>query len=355
MIKTCWLHSARFDLTAIIAPQIFIAAVLLLFPDQVHRLGELPVWLWALLIIGVDVSHVYSTVFRTYLDPRERARLPDLYKLFPAIAWVIGVVLYSINGLYFWRALAYLAVFHFVRQQYGFMMMYAARLGSGSTALDKAAIYAATCYPLLYWHCNERRFHWFLEHDFFAFNHPVLTPIGAVLYAAIMVAYLAGELRSWRRQRILNLPKNLLLLGTALTWWVGIITFNNDVAFTATNVIAHGVPYLALIWLYKHRESTLNSRPSPLFRYRGIPLYLAIMGAVAFLEEAIWDGVVWRDHAPLFSWIWLSATPSELVLSFIVPLLVLPQLLHYVFDGVIWRIHDGDPRWREVLFGGASR
>ena len=34
-------------------------------------------------------------------------------------------MLYLIGPLVFWRVLAYLAVFHFVRQQYGFMAVYA--------------------------------------------------------------------------------------------------------------------------------------------------------------------------------------------------------------------------------------
>jgi hypothetical protein len=350
-----WIHSRAFDLGWILVPQCIVALCLLIWSDNARRLGELPTWMWVVLIIGVDVSHVYSTVFRTYLDPRERSRLPDLYVVFPLVAWAGGVVLYSMGSLYFWRVLAYLAVFHFIRQQYGFMMIYSARNRTGDTRLDKAAIYMATLYPLLYWHCHERAFHWFVERDFFSVRFPWVTEVSLLLYVGVFVAYMVAEARSYQAVRRINIPKNLLLVSTALTWWVGIITFNNDVAFTATNVIAHGVPYLALIWLYKSKEAVLTHAPTRLFSLQGIPLYIGALFAIAFLEEAFWDGFVWRDHYALFSWIWSVGAPSESVLAFIVPLLVLPQFLHYVFDAFLWRLHTGDPQWRAVLLGGETQ
>ena len=350
-----WIHSRAFDCLCILAPQFVVALCLLVWSDSVRRLGELPPWLWVLLIVGVDVSHVYSTIFRTYLDPRERARLPDLYKLLPAVAWAVGVVLYSCGSIYFWRALAYLAVFHFVRQQYGFMMIYGSRNRTGNAKLDKAAIYAATLYPLLYWHCHARDFHWFIEGDFLSFQASSVARAGFLVYAAVLVLYALAEARTYVATRKINFPKNALLVATALTWWVGIVTFNNDIAFTATNVIAHGIPYLALIWLYKVNESKISSSPSVLFRARGLPLYILLLFVVAFIEEAFWDGLVWRDHKDIFSWMWRLEVPSESALALVVPLLALPQFLHYVFDAFLWRLHAGDPRWKAVLLGGDSR
>ena len=72
--------------------------------------------------------------------------------------------------LVFWRVLAYIAVFHFVRQQFGFVMLYRHRCGERSLAdrrLDKMAIYSTMLYPLAFWHAtSDRRFEWFAEGDF---------------------------------------------------------------------------------------------------------------------------------------------------------------------------------------------
>jgi hypothetical protein len=50
--------------------------------------------------------------------------------------------------------LAMLAVFHFVRQQYGWVNLYRAKLKEKSNLtwwIDAAAIYLATVYPLAFW------------------------------------------------------------------------------------------------------------------------------------------------------------------------------------------------------------
>jgi hypothetical protein len=123
--------------------------------------------MWGVLIVGIDVAHVYSTIYRTYLDPVERSRLTSWLILLPLAAWAGGVLVYSWSAAVFWSLLAYTAVFHFVRQQYGFLMIYS----RGERALppfcgliDRAAIYTATVGPLLYWHTHlPRRFVWFID------------------------------------------------------------------------------------------------------------------------------------------------------------------------------------------------
>jgi hypothetical protein len=81
----------------------------------------LPEWSWVALVLGVDVAHVYSTSFRTYFDREELARHPIRYWLLPLAVYAAGVLLYSAGALTFWRVLAYVALFHFVRQQVGWV------------------------------------------------------------------------------------------------------------------------------------------------------------------------------------------------------------------------------------------
>jgi hypothetical protein len=348
-LQAAWIGGRWFDLAFIIAPQLLVAVGVLLWSRHLESVRELPVWLWVVLIVGVDVSHVYSTVFRTYLDPRELRRAPNLYRVLPCAVWAVGVVLYSLNSLLFWRVVAYLAVFHFVRQQYGFMMIYRAKARYGSARIDQLAIYAATVYPLLYWHCYGRDFAWFVAGDFAQLRWPAVNKVGLVLYLGILIAYVGQELMNLLHKGFCHFGKNLHLFGTAVTWWVGIVAFDNDVAFTATNVVAHGVPYLALIWLYKVREAKVTGQKGTFFQSGRAPLYVAVLVFVAFLEEALWDGVVWRDHGAVFFWIWGLMEPLQPLQVLLVPLFIVPQVLHYIFDAVIWRLRHGDPLWSTVL------
>jgi hypothetical protein len=58
-----------------------------------------------------------------------------------------------------------------------------------------------------------------------------------------------------------------------------------------------------------------------------------ILWSVAFAEEMFWDRGVWGER----SWLFGGRVDIETIKMFIVPLLALPQITHYVLDGFIWR------------------
>jgi hypothetical protein len=365
--KQPWIYSARLDGAFILAPALAIAALVLLFQTQIARLDGVPPWAWAALIVGVDVGHVYSTLFRTYADPEEFKARRSLYVLAPLVCWVVGAMLYSLGAQWFWRALAYLAVFHFVRQQYGFMMIYGRKEKKDEIArrLDRAVVYAATLYPLLYWHTHlPRNFNWFVDGDFAALRLPLLGQLGAAVYVALLVAYVLKEARVYWSEKIFNLPKNLLLAGTVVSWLTGVVYMNSDLAFTATNVVAHGVPYIALIWIYGHNRG--ETAPATrilgkvtfrsLFSPRMVPVYLALLVALGYCEEGLWDGLVWTEHKGLFHLFRvLPAVDDKALLSWLAPLLALPQMTHYVLDAYIWRLHEPNTQWKQILFHGVAQ
>lgn len=331
-----WIRGAGFDTSLILGPALGAVAVVVLWGDRLATADVGP-WAWLALIVGVDVAHVYSTLYRTYFDRKMLAERRMLLLLVPLIAWVAGMMLYSLGALVFWRTLAYLAVFHFVRQQYGFLRIYTRNEDGGTRAdvwrrrFEAAVIYVATGFPLLYWHASApRRFHWFVDGDFLTGDWPQVRAVGYGIYGAVLASYVLAE--AWRsfRRRSFNWPKNLLVVGTAASWYAGIVAFDGDAVFTLTNVISHGIPYTALIWATKKRHG------GPLFRWNLVPVYLGVLFLFAYAEEWLWDGLVWRDHPTLFAWV-LPKLESSWLLVAVVPLLVVPQVTHYVVDGFIWR------------------
>lgn len=351
-----WVYRPWVDVPFILAPAFLVTLVVVAFPGIFADNDSLSPQAWLLLIVGVDVAHVYSTLWRTYLDPGEFARHRNLLIYTPLAVWIGGIVLYSMGPMVFWRVMAYLAVFHFIRQQYGFMRVYARqdRAAEWERHLDSVTVYALTLYPILYWHTHlPRNFSWFVEGDFLGVNAPWLADIGFVLYALIVVAYLVKEVRRSLKMGF-NLPKNLILLGTGLSWYCGIVLRNGDLAFTATNVIAHGLPYMAMVWIYgRKKHDPLRQQPAPNvwmrwgFRVAFVPAFLGLLLGLAYLEEGLWDGLIWRDHAGLFPWAQgLPFLDDQAALAVMVPLLSLPQVTHYIVDGFIWKMRrsDGDLR-----------
>lgn len=351
-----WLYRPSADLAFVVAPALLVTAAVLVFPQFFTAQTTVPPLLWLFLIVGIDVSHVYSTLFRTYFDAEEFQRYRKPLLLIPPIALAVGLGLTLISPLWFWRIMAYLAVYHFVRQQYGFFSLYARKTDRAKWErwLDGAAIYLSTIFPLVYWHTHPRSFFWFVKGDFQMLDAPWLSTICQFLWIGALVGYCVKEIYFLKR-RGFNLPKNLILLGTALSWYVGIVAYNGDLTFTATNVVSHGIPYMALIWFYGKKK---NNKPAPLklrrniFQLKYLPIFIGLLLLIAYFEEGIWDGLVWRDHATLFPWAEALPYLADSVLIYLaVPLLAVPQITHYVIDGFIWRVRKPDSDVRSSLDG----
>jgi hypothetical protein len=112
-----WLFSAPADLAAFGGSALLSLALLALGYWRGWLGSETPQWAWIGAVLLIDVAHVYATAFRVYLSPAELRRRPALYVLTPVVAFAVAALLYGQSESWFWRALAYLAVFHFVRQQ----------------------------------------------------------------------------------------------------------------------------------------------------------------------------------------------------------------------------------------------
>ncbi|WP_158745367.1 hypothetical protein [Acidisphaera sp. L21] len=350
MTRQPWIASAGFDGAFILAPGLVVTLTVLCFPAFFTSHAVSPL-IWAVLIVGVDVAHVYSTLYRTYFDPAEFRQRRTLYVLAPLLGWLVFAGFYSLGPMVFWRVLAYLAVFHFIRQQYGFMMLYA-RKERQFRLLDKAAIYAATLYPLVWWHTHDRSFSWFIPGDFVALSSPALADMALAVTVLIAAVYLAKEVWSLRCGAPFNWPRNLLLAVTALSWWVGIVALNSDLAFTAVNILAHGPPYMALIWLYGRNRASLGPAMSGkrLFSIGFLPLFIGLPILLAYVEEGLWDGLVAADHPALFRLFHFTDIVQDAdVLVWLVPFLALPQITHYILDAFIWRLGQPGTPWRQIL------
>jgi len=353
--STPWIYSVKFDLAAIIGPPVLVTAIVMVWGRQIAAVPETPPWLWIFLVLGVDVAHVYSSLFRTYLDKEEFSRRRNLYLLAPVLSWLVGVAVYAVLGpKLFWSGVAYFAIYHFVRQQYGFFMLY--RRGERATGweyrLDQAAIYLATVYPLVYWHTYPRNFQWFSEFE--VIHIPVRWPelVVRVMYVAAIAGFLVKEVYKWRETGSLNTGKVLLLVATAAAWGTGIILFNGDLTFTLINIVAHGVPYMALVWIYQYRKRANVAHAKngflKFFQLRYVPLYIGALVLVAYLEEGAWDWFVWQDHPDIFGPVNVNLMPWALAV--LVPLLTMPQVTHYVLDAYIWRVNKkGKEEVRAVI------
>ncbi len=349
--RGAWLFSRTTDLAVFAGPA--VVSLLLVVAGMATGIawGDTPPALWIACVLLVDVAHVWSTLYRVYAEPKELWRRPVLYVVLPIALYAIGVALYARGAMVFWRVLAYAAVFHFIRQQYGWMVLYRHRAGERDRhglLIDGSAIYLATVYPLLWWHAaSPRSFHWFVPGDFLIGLAPAVATAAGALYAASLSAYVARALGQALRGEEIPWGKHALLASTAACWYVGIVVFDSDYIFTVTNVLIHGIPYFALVWRYSRSDPRAAAPPvGSLIRLGWVAWYLPLV-ALAFGEEGLWDRLVWHEHPQFFGAAGLS--PGAQLLIWIVPLLAVPQAVHYVLDGFIWRTKAGNPGLRGRL------
>ena len=352
--RPAWLFSRRIDLGVFLGSAVFSLLLLALAPVLGVSAGQdSPLWTWVVAVLLVDVAHVWSTSFVVYLDPAELRRRPLLYLGSPVLAYSLGLTLYLAGGAaLFWRVVAYLAAFHFVRQQYGWVMMARGQAGEHDRAgrwLDGATIYATTVVPLIVWHTElPRAFWWMREGDFAAGLPGWVGSVALLVYLALALAYAARAVLA-ARAGFIAWGKHLVVATSAVCWYVGIVATNSDYGFTVTNVFLHGIPYAALIFLYarhaaRHAAPDGGGLAARVVR-RGVLPFLATLWAVAYLEELLWDRAIWHDHPSLFGHGdgWLTGLEPLLV-----PLLAMPQLTHYLLDGFLWR-RAQNPRLGELL------
>ncbi len=341
MGKQPWIHNKLGYSIFILLPPFLILLLIVVFQKQINLVeNHYSFYTWLFFIVFIDVAHVYATLFKIYFKPKVFQERKRLYIALPIICFVVGLVLFSFGSLVFWRVLAYVAVFHFVRQQYGFMRLYSRgeKTGVLYRCIDNGVIYAATGYPMVYWFVNpNRQFNWFVENEFLQIKGSQYLPYFEIVYYALIAVYVIKTVIVSFQMRSFNIPKNILILGTCVSWYFGIVYYNDDLVFTMLNVVSHGIPYMALIY-FREVGDKQSFKSFGRFWQRFSPIgmllfYIGFLLVVAFFEEFLWEGLVWGENIKLgFSNNIISGWQILLV-----PLLSVPQFTHYILDGIIWK------------------
>jgi len=345
---TAFLVSPRFDLGWFVVPglasAIVGAAIGLSSSASPATTGPL---LWILGVLFVDVAHVWASLYRTYLDPVARKRHRSRLTLTPLACWLVGFATHLVSPRMFWGLLAYVAVFHFIKQHIGFARLYlrVERAARFDIDLVSALLWASTLGPVIWWHAHlPRHFAWFMPDDFIAGLPSELGTLALLVQVPLWVVFLARRAPTLRALGGYDMVSWLVLL-PAINWHLGIVVFDDDRVFTITNVFGHGIPYLALVFVTGGR-----TRVAARLRHTSIGAawltvvlaYYGLLVALAYSEEFLWDRLVWHERAAIFG---ASAefVPGRIATAVLVAGLIVPQATHYILDRFIWRIGPDNP------------
>jgi tetratricopeptide (TPR) repeat protein len=240
-------------------------------------------------------------------------------------------------------------VWHGMMQTYGFSRIYDAKVGSFATLtrrLDFAlcGIWFATAVLL-----SSQRMTDTLE-SYYAAGGPFITPAllraaqQAFLTLAIAVSgvFLANFIRMWISGKRPN-PVKLVLLVTSISfWWY----CNNIVASVLVGValfeVFHDIQYLSLVWIYNRKrvetDSSIGGFMRFVFRRSGslIGLYVGLIfayGALGYFKSSI--GI-------------------ETIKRILTGVVTASALLHFYYDGFIWKVREKSTRQSLGIGGGTA-
>ena len=351
-----WIVSQRFDLALVLIP---LGLALLSLPSLGEAATAIPLWAFLFLIVAFDVAHVWSTIYISYLDPDTMRRRRWLLLLPLPLSFLVAFRLHLHSPSLYWTLLAYVAIYHFIKQQYGFIALYKARAGERSSFdynLDRWTLWTGALGPVLIWHASpSRNFDWFnAGESFIARIDPVFRADIVVLMGVVGALYVGRQAQLWLSKGQFNAGKNLWMVASWMSWSVGLSVSHHPLVSAAFINLMHGIPFIALVWYRCQRKyETKAEGGSRLIRWlvikrRWLLFYLLVL-APALLEETLWDGLVWQVHLPELSDLALPRL-SSWWLSFWVALLSVPQIVHYFLDAWLWKLDGSNPELNAAVF-----
>lgn len=281
------------------------------------------------IIMGVliDGSHNYATLYSSYFDASVRSKLSRMDLWAPLGLFIISFCFLSLaNKMIFAHLVAYLAFFHFIRQEYGWMKLSNAlepHLPPWQRYVDLCVMYVVTVLPLV-WYCKEslKAFN-SVKGDLFMIPDNVAETLFFLYWPAALVFFATNAYWAYRTGT-LNLTKWLVFFNVLIVWYVARVWLKNFFLGMTIYLLSHGFAYFILV---THRNRLTPTLPwvSKTKIRQGIFIYLSCVLTYVIVMYGL-------RYNPLSTYL-MNTTFKRILGS----LAVTPLLLHYYLDAKIWK------------------
>jgi len=314
----------------------FVATPLLLLPLFYVLLQGIPLQRLSILIISFGaVGHHLPGMIRAYGDSELFARYRLRFVLSPIflLAVCIGFSFYRPDALKlvvltwgFWHSQA---------QIYGFLRIYDSKVGlvdRWSALIDR--------FVCISWFAGGILMSSGRMADFFTIYYRVGGPhvsasvvntiqqLAILIMAIAALAYLAHTVLVWVQGRTPSPVKILALIISIGFWWYCMVSVQNVVLGIALYEVFHDVQYLAIVWYFNRRRADTSDAAGwltkALFRPR-VALVLAYLGLIFVYGAA--------SHVT-------RSMDASIIQTVLTGAFVASGLLHFYYDGFIWRIRE---------------
>ncbi len=296
-----------------------------------------------------SMGHHLPGMIRAYGDRAlfERFRWRFVFAPIFLLSICIGFYLFDLNAIFlvvfFW------GVWHGMMQTYGFCRIYDAKTGSFAARtrrLDFAVCAGWFATAVLF---SPARMVTTLN-IYYASGGPFIprSVIVAAQYSVLTITliatilFLINLIQSWRRGERPSPVKLALLITTIGFWWYCNDLIVNILAGIALFEVFHDVQYLSLVWIYNRnrveKDNTIGGFMRFVFRRSGalIGLYVALV-------------LVYGSFGYATSFLQVSGVKRALM-----GIVAASGLLHFYYDGFIWKVRERSTRQSLGLAGGTA-
>jgi Flp pilus assembly protein TadD len=325
--KTLWILNSWRDLVLYVGTPLFLLPMFLLAQAR-WSAQDIYIFVAAFGAMG----HHLPGMIRAYGDRALFRRFRWRFIFAPIFLLSVCVAFYwwDLKGIilivFFW------GVWHGMMQTYGFCRIYDAKVGSFAAAVLLSPQRMSDTLEMYYASGG-------------AFIPPSLLHNAQQVVLAIAIAvgvlFLFNFSRMWAEGKRPNPVKLALLATTIAFWWFCNNGVTNILAGIALFEVYHDVQYLSLVWIYNRsrveKDSSISGFMRFVFRRSGslIGLYIGLIfayGSFAFFT---------------------SHLEIETVKRVLIGVVAASGLLHFYYDGFIWKVRDRSTRENLGLDGGS--
>lgn len=299
------------------------------------------VWIAYFIYICIDSGHVYTTMWRTYLQPAEFNERRRLYLITPFAFMIVFALWVGLRLPGLWEVVVYGTLFHNFRQLWGFLRWYE-KVEGRKDPNTGFFFHAFIFIPIAAFHVNPVRpkgYYYVNAGEMLHWPNEIAYKACLVAYFAVVVVFLLHEFQNWRAG--LREPGRLLGLLTAMAiYGYGPLFGTTFSEVILPLVTSHGIAYMAVM-----SQTTDRLGHTKWSGFKNLLIVMVVTAVVLGVADGLMQYMlvdkesVSADEVP--TWGLIVATALSLG----------PLYSHYLFDAFLWKKSHRDA---PVVFSAAS-
>ncbi len=310
--------------------KLYAIPLLLIFQLNFGQAIELNTYLIFFILIGIDSSHCYSTIFRTLSSKQQRIRFTKLHTNIPLFI-IITVFIWCYLGIpYFWSFFLYTTFFHYLYQFYRYhRITLAINPGASSYSFELVSI-GVLSFLSYHFRIDSGYDGFFFQDDLFFYPSKILYLVFVSLICVVTLRSILRIYLDFKKSRI-----NFSSLSSYL------------------------FPIFIILYCFNYADDFYKSF-IPLIALHGLTYYHMISAAQAKIQKGLWQSkqtlmlLIILSVSMIFGLLEYFFTinlvdifKSEEYAGLLLPTLAtvavtLPTFYHYLADLVLWSPRDPD-------------